>query len=77
MATGRLGTTVPAATTLTTVYTVPSSNYSVFNVSFTNTNATTPRVLMIGSNGTTTLQSTSVINCILTNANASAPTMLI
>jgi hypothetical protein len=40
MATGRLGTTVPAATTLTTVYTVPSSNYSVFNVSFTNTNAT-------------------------------------
>ncbi|CAB4125877.1 hypothetical protein UFOVP181_361 [uncultured Caudovirales phage] len=40
MATGRLGTITPSATTLTTVYTVPSGNYSVFNVSFTNTNTT-------------------------------------
>ena len=40
MATGRLGTFTLAATTLTTVYTIPSGNYSVFNVSFTNTNTT-------------------------------------
>jgi len=40
MATGRLGTFALAATTLTTVYTVPSNNYAVFNVSFTNTNST-------------------------------------
>jgi len=37
MATGRLGTTQLAATTLTTVYTVPTGSYTVFNVSFTNT----------------------------------------
>jgi len=40
MATGRLGTFALAAVTLTTVYTVPSNNYAVFNVSFTNTNTT-------------------------------------
>ena len=37
MATGRLGTTQLAATTLTTVYTIPAGSYTVFNVSFTNT----------------------------------------
>jgi len=40
MATGRLGTFQLATTTLTTVYTVPTGTYSVFNVSFTNTTAT-------------------------------------
>lgn len=40
MATGRLGTFALAATTNTTVYTVPAGYYSVFNVSITNTNAT-------------------------------------
>lgn len=41
MATGRVGTpTQLAATTNTTIYTVPSGYYSVFNVSLTNTSAT-------------------------------------
>ena len=40
MATGRLGSVAPAATTLTTAYTVPTGFYSVFNISITNTNAT-------------------------------------
>jgi len=39
MATGRLGSTSLASTTNATVYTVPSSNYAVFNVSFCNTQA--------------------------------------
>lgn len=38
MATGRLGNTALSATTLTTLYTVPTGYYSVINVSFTNTN---------------------------------------
>lgn len=37
MATGRLGSTSLASTTNATVYTVPSSNYAVFNVSVCNT----------------------------------------
>lgn len=53
MATGRLGTTAPSATTLTTVYTVPSGYYSVFNVSFTNTTASPVTIrLAIASTGT-------------------------
>lgn len=39
MATGRFGTYALAATTNTTVYTVPTGFYSVYNVSFTNTSA--------------------------------------
>lgn len=53
MATGRLGTNAPSATTLTTVYTVPSGYYSVFNVSFTNTNSTSVTIrLAVASTGT-------------------------
>lgn len=49
MATGRLATPAQlAATTNTTVYTVPIGYYAVFNVSFTNTGtaATTIRLAM-------------------------------
>ena len=49
MATGRLATPVQlAATTNTTVYTVPTGYYTVFNVSFTNisTNSVTIRLAM-------------------------------
>lgn len=53
MATGRLGTVAPSATTNTTVYTVPTGNYAVFNVSFTNTNSTPVTVrLAIASSST-------------------------
>ena len=44
MATGRLGVSAIPATTLTTVYTVPSGIYTVCNVSITNRNATTVKV---------------------------------
>ena len=44
MATGRLGTFALAATTNTTVYTIPAGYYSVFNVSITNTNATAVQI---------------------------------
>jgi hypothetical protein len=40
MATGRLYTVAPAATTVTPTYTVPTGYYSVVNVSVTNTNTT-------------------------------------
>lgn len=40
MASGRLGVASPAATTNTTVYTVPALKLATFNVSITNTNAT-------------------------------------
>jgi hypothetical protein len=41
MATGRLGTTtITTINTNQTAYTVPTGYYSVFNVSFTNTSAT-------------------------------------
>lgn len=39
MATGRVATTQLLATTNTTVYTVPTGYYGVYNVSFTNTTA--------------------------------------
>lgn len=46
MATGRLGVSAIPATTLTTVYTVPTGYYTVLNVSLTNrnTSAVTVRV---------------------------------
>jgi len=50
MATGRLGNTAPSASTNTLVYTVPANNYSVFNVSFTNTNASAVTVRLAISN---------------------------
>jgi hypothetical protein len=40
MATGRLGNFAIAATTNTTVYTVPTGYYTVCNISLTNRNAT-------------------------------------
>ena len=40
MATGRLGVSAIPATTLTTVYTVPTGYYTVLNVSITNRNTT-------------------------------------
>lgn len=39
MATGRLGTPAQLGTTNTTLYTVPTGYYSVFNVSLTNTSS--------------------------------------
>lgn len=44
MATGRLGVSAIPATTLTTVYTVPTGNYTVLNVSITNRNTGSVKV---------------------------------
>ena len=53
MATGRLGVAAIPATTLTTVYTVPTGNYTVLNVSITNRNTGSIRVrLAIAASGT-------------------------
>jgi hypothetical protein len=53
MATGRLGNTALSATTLTTAYTIPTGNYAVINVSFTNTNTTAVTIrLAIATNAT-------------------------
>lgn len=54
MATGRLGTpTQLTATTNTTIYTVPSGTYAVFNVSMTNTLSSSVTVrLAMASSGT-------------------------
>lgn len=54
MATGRLNTPAQlAATTNTTVYTVPSGYYSVFNVSMTNTTTSSVTIrLAISTSGT-------------------------
>lgn len=54
MATGRLATPQQlAATTNTTVYTVPIGYYSVFNVSFTNTGASSVTIrLALATTGT-------------------------
>jgi hypothetical protein len=53
MATGRLGVSAIPATTLTTVYTVPSGNYSVFSVSITNRNASPITIRLALSTATT------------------------
>ena len=57
MATGRLGVSAIPATTLTTVYTVPTGQYTVLNVSLTNrnTSAITMR-LAISSTATPNIQ---------------------
>ncbi len=53
MATGRLGVSAIPATTNTTVYTVPTGYYSVFNVSITNRNTTSITIrLGLASSGT-------------------------
>ena len=50
MATGILYTGTPAATTATTAYMVPSTTYTVCNVSFTNTGTTAATIrLYIGA----------------------------
>jgi hypothetical protein len=55
--TGRLGVALVPATTLTTVYTVPSNIYSVVNVSITNRNATAISIrLAMASNATPNIQ---------------------
>ena len=57
MATGRLGVQAIPATTNTTVYTVPTGNYAVCNVSVTNRNSTSVTIRMaISSTGTPNLQ---------------------
>ena len=53
MATGRLGVSALPATTNTTVYTVPTGYYSVFNVSITNRNTTSVTVrVALATSGT-------------------------
>jgi len=53
MATGRLGVSALPATTNTTVYTVPTGYYSVFNVSITNRNTSSVTVrLALSTTGT-------------------------
>ena len=53
MATGRLGNFAIAATTNTTVYTVPTGYYTVCNISLTNRNATAINIrLAMASTGT-------------------------
>jgi hypothetical protein len=55
MATGILGQASPAATTNTTVYTVPASKVGTFNVSIVNTSSSITTVrLAIASTGTPT-----------------------
>ena len=57
MATGRLSNFAIAATTNTTVYTVPTGYYTVCNVSLTNRNATAIKIRMaIASTATPNLQ---------------------
>jgi hypothetical protein len=51
MATGRLGVQALPATTNTTVYTVPTGYYSVFNVSITNRNTTSVTVRLALATG--------------------------
>jgi hypothetical protein len=46
MATGRLGTPIKVGTTNTTLYTVPSGYYSVFNVSLTNTSSSAATITL-------------------------------
>lgn len=57
MATGRLGVQAIAATTLTTVYTVPTGYYTVLNVSMTNRNASAVKIrLAMASAATPNIQ---------------------
>lgn len=57
MATGRLGNSAIAATTNTTVYTVPTGYYTVCNVSLTNRNASAVKIrVAMSSTGTPGVQ---------------------
>lgn len=57
MATGRLGVSAIAATTLTTVYTVPTGQYTVLNVSLTNRNTSAITMRMaVSSTATPNIQ---------------------
>jgi len=57
MATGRLGVSAIAQTTLTTVYTVPTGQYTVLNVSLTNRNTSAITMRMaISSTATPNIQ---------------------
>jgi hypothetical protein len=57
MATGRLGVSAIVATTLTTVYTVPTGQYTVLNVSLTNRNTSAITMRMaISSTATPNIQ---------------------
>ena len=57
MATGRLGVSAIPATTLTTVYTVPTGQYTVLNVSITNRNTSAITMRMaISSTATPNIQ---------------------
>jgi hypothetical protein len=57
MATGRLGVAAIPATTLTTVYTVPTGYYTVLNISITNRNTTAVKVrVAVSSTGTPNVQ---------------------
>lgn len=58
MASGILGQSAPAATSLTTIYTVPANNYAVFNVTVANrgTTATTVRLAMAAAATPTTAE---------------------
>ena len=57
MATGRLGVSAINATTLTTVYTVPTGQYTVLNVSLTNRNTSAITMRMaISSTATPNIQ---------------------
>jgi hypothetical protein len=62
MATGRLGTNAPSSTsTYTPVYIVPPVTYSVFNVSFTNTNATAVTIRLALSTSASTPNANEVL----------------
>lgn len=53
MATGRLGVSAIPATTLTTVYTVPTGNYTVLNISITNRNTSSIKLrIAVAASGT-------------------------
>jgi hypothetical protein len=54
MATGRLGTANITATTNTTIYTVPSSTFSVVSVSICNRNTTTAATIRVAIAGSGT-----------------------
>lgn len=53
MATGVLGTSTPAATTWTAVYTVPSAKVATCNISVCNRNATSATIRIAVSDATT------------------------
>ena len=53
MATGRVATVAPNATSLATIYTVPIGYYGIYNISITNTNATPVTIRLAVAAGAT------------------------